>query len=315
MSAAEPRRDALVVGALQRLRLEAATANVVRAFTDSGVQIILLKGASFAEWLYAEGPPRSFSDCDLLVRPQDRERARQVLVELGFEPDVDEQAMPDWWGDHATGWLRRRDGAMVDLHRTLLGVGVGPDDLWSVLAANLETLMVGGEPVATLPVPGRAFHLALHVAQHGGWPLGELQRAIEMTPDAIWEQAASLAEQLEASAAFAAGLRALPAGEELARRLGLDEALPVGVSLRAAHAPPVALGFEQLASAPDLRARLTILRYKTIPPPTFMRIWSARARQGRMGLILAYAWRPVWLVSRAPAGFRAWRRARRRAGS
>jgi hypothetical protein len=52
---------------------------------------------------------------------------------------------------------------------------------------------------------------------------------------------------------------------------------------------------------------------KTFPPPAFMRAWSPLARRGALGLALAYAWRPVWLVVHSGAAVRAWRRARRSA--
>src|SRR4051794_10845926 len=108
-----------VVDAVRRMRLEAATANVFDSFEAAGVHGVLLKGASFADWLYPGGPARTFSDCDILVRPSDRATAQGLLRTLGFEPDLDEDEMPEWWADHATGWLRKRDGGMVDLHRTL----------------------------------------------------------------------------------------------------------------------------------------------------------------------------------------------------
>ena len=83
------------------------------------------------------------------------------------------------------------------------------------------------------------------------------------------------------------------------------------MAIKAGTAPPVALGLDQLARAESLRARLTILRHKFAPPPAFMRHWSSRARKGRLGLVLAYLWRPLWLLARLPAGFKAWQHARR----
>jgi hypothetical protein len=163
-------------------------------------------------------------------------------------------------------------------------------------------------------VPVRAFHLAVHAGQHGsGWsrPLEDLDRAIAIADEASWREAEELAASLDATPAFAAGLRLTPSGAALADRLGLPRDVPVDVALRAETPPPVALGLDQLAQAKGLRARLGILRHKLVPPPSFMRHWSSLARRGPVGLLLAYLWRPLWLLARLPEGFEAWRRARR----
>jgi hypothetical protein len=314
MPGQQPLSEATARDAVQRLRLEAATGDVIRAFEISGVQSILLKGPSIARWLYEEGESRAFTDCDLLARPADWKAAEAALAELGFQPSIDEAAMPSWWVEHAMPWSRRDDGTTVDLHRTLPGVGGDPERVWATLAANVESMVVGGVPADALNIPGRAFHLALHAAQHAGeWgvKLEELQRALSVTGEASWRAAAEIAAQLEATPLFAAGLRLVPEGRALAHHLDLPGAAPVEVALLSRGAPPEALGFEQLARARTLRRRFSIVRHKLVPPATFMQQWSPLPQRGRWGLILAYLWRPLWVLGKAPAGFRAWWTARR----
>jgi hypothetical protein len=233
---------------------------------------------------------------------------------MGFEPTYEEGEMPDWWREHAVEWLRQSDAIAVDLHHTLQGVGVDDATLWQRLAVDRDTVEVGGYPAPALALPARAVHLVLHAAQHGtawGSVVDEVEFALNRADPAVWPAAAALAAELQATPAFAAGLRLVPSGRELADRLGLPADQNVGITLRTSTPPPVALGFDQLARAGSLRARLSILWHKLFPPPTFMRKWSPRARQGRVGLALAYAYRPIWLLKMAPAGFRAWRDARR----
>jgi Uncharacterised nucleotidyltransferase len=296
------------------LKVDWVTAEVLRAFAVAGVQTLLLKGPSIVRWLYDADDPRAYIDCDLLVPPADLMAAEHALADRRFLPNVYEREMPSWWKEHAVGWLRSSDGAIVDLHRTLPGVGVDPQRLWSTLSAEVEEIPVAGFPARTLTIPGRALHLALHAAQHGvGWPnvIAELERALSSTDAAVWRAAGDLASALDATPAFAAGLRLTAQGRALASTLGLPTDRPVDVALRATTPPPVALGFDQLARAESWRTRLAILRHKFVPPATFVRAWSPLARRGRLGLVLAYAWRPLWLLRRAPAGFRAWRAARR----
>jgi Uncharacterised nucleotidyltransferase len=296
------------------LRVDAATAEVLRRFEVVGVESLLLKGVSVTRWLSTPSDPRHYVDCDLLVRPADLTAAERILGDLGFSPIFDQHDMPSWWRAHATTWAHEADVVTVDLHQSLVGVGVDPESLWLTLSRHAETIVVAGYPAQTLTIPGRAFHLALHAAQHGvEWDrsLGDLERGVSAADEETWRAAAELAASLQATAAFEAGLRLIPAGRVLADRLELPGELSTDVALRANSPPPVALGLDHLAQAEGLRSRLTVLGHKLVPPPSFMRQWSRRARQGRLGLVLAYLWRPLWLLARLPAGFRAWHRARR----
>lgn len=296
-----------------RLRIDAATAEVVRGFGEAGVASLLLKGPSTSRWLYDDAEPHGYNDCDLLIRPQDLERARDVLSNLGFNEYTDESAMPAWWRAHASDWWRADDGVLVDLHRTLPGIGADPESAWRVLSTTTDTISVGGELVPTLSLAARALHVALHAAHHGAdwWgPKADLERALTRADESLWQSAARLAEALAATEAFATGLRLVPAGESLAIRLALPAGSSVEVALRASSPPPVALGFEQLAQAKGVRARVTILWRKFVPPAEFMRRWSNGAADTPLRLARAYVERPVWLLRHAPDGLRAWRRAR-----
>ena len=318
MEAAQP--DELtpaVHAAAQRLRVDSATAEVLSAFRAAGVESILLKGASSVRWLYGDGEGRAYGDCDLLLRPGDSETAAEQLRGLGFFPELEERDMPDWW-QHAVTWGRADDRTVIDLHRTLPGVGVDAERLWSTLSAGTETLLVGGFPARVLPIPGRALHLALHAAQHGtrlSVVLADLELAVARADESVWRGAAELAELLGAMDAFAAGLRLVPAGWALAARLDLPFERATHVELRASNAPPSALTIEQLAHAGGLRARLAIVRHKVAPPATYMRRWSPRAGRNRFWLALAYARRPIWLLRRTPRALRTWRQGRRAARS
>jgi hypothetical protein len=315
VSSPEPRNLSLAAEVVAaNLRVDSNSAEVLRAFDAAGVDSLLIKGPSVARWLYDNSEPRGYADCDLLVSPQHLTIAEDVLTHLGFQPEVDRHEMPAWWQEHAVAWLRKRDGAGVDLHRTLPGVGVDPDQLWLTLAALREVMVVGGFEAQTLAIPGRAFMLALHAAHHGtGWGrfLDDLERGTSTADMATWTAAAELAASLQATPAFATGLRLVTSGRAIASELGLPTDGSVDLALKASTPPPIALGFDQLARASGWRERMTILRHKFFPPVTFMKRWSPLARQGRLGLLRAYVGRGAWLLRHAPAGFRAWRSARR----
>jgi Uncharacterised nucleotidyltransferase len=308
---------ASVQAAANNLRIDAATAEVLRAFEEAQVRSVLLKGPALSAF-YPGDAARGYLDCDLWVPPSDIPTAEERLARLGFSRTVDERGLPDWWLEHASSWLRRTDTVDVDLHRTLQGIGVEPDVAWDTLSASNETVLVAGYAAPVLSLPARAAYVTLHAAHHGkewGKALIHLEHALAAADDSVWRKAGALAAQLQAIDSFAAGLHLLPEGAALAERLGLPETSSVKATLRASSPPPIALGFEQLAGADTPADRIRILGRKLLPPPGFIRHWWPPAGRNRRMLALGYLYRPVWLLRNAPRGFRSWRQARRQVGA
>lgn len=314
MSTDPSERAAKLVSQAIRLRIDGGAAEVLRGFEQAGVRALLLKGPSFGQWLYP-GEDRVYVDCDLLVAPGDVETAEVILESLAYSRSFDESRMPEWWREHAGTWLRDADGLTIDLHQTLPGVHAEAESTWRTLSSQSAAVVVAGYAAPALGLPARALHVALHAAQHGdAWarPLADLERALELSDDALWNKAAMLAADLQAVDAFASGLRLSSAGAVVADRLGLP-GRSVDAELRAATPPPLALGFEQLARAHGISARIQIVARKVVPPPAFMRHWDPSASAGRAALLRAYVRRPFWLLRHSPRGVMTWWRARRSA--
>ena len=298
------------------LRIDAATGEVVEALRGHGIDSLVLKGATFTDW-YPADSTRTYVDGDVWVSPADLPAAERLLAELGFVPTADERGLPDWWQEHASSWLRAQDQGKIDLHRRLQGAEADPQLVWSVLWQGREAITIGGVGGWRLSEAGRALYATLHATHHGSEDargLPHLQAALAAVGDATWQEALELARRLGALEAFATGLRLLPAGAELAQRIGAPDARSVKTALLASTPPPVALGFDQLHAARGLR-RVEILLRKLFPPPGFIRHWWPPAARNRPMLVLGYLYRPVWLARNAPAGYRAWREARRSASS
>jgi hypothetical protein len=185
--------------------------------------------------------------------------------------------------------------------------------VWDVLSPRTEPLELAGHPARSLDKPGLALQLALHAAQHGGLTrhVEELELALGRASVETWRDAAALAREVSADAAFAEGLAFAPSGRALAQTLDLPADHSVETHLRAkGFAEPLTI--ERFAQA-DAAARASMIWHKLFPPATFMRSWSRLAARGRAGLFVAYAWRPIWLLARLPRALRQWRDARRSA--
>jgi len=311
MTAPEPLVPLEVARAARSLALDGLTAQLVGELEAVGVPAIVLKGPAIATWLYRDRGVRAYGDADLLVPPDGWERATETLRRLGFEDGLGPMAHPRMESITSHPW--GREDQDVDLHCTLWGIGVDPARTWEVLSARTMPLKVGGRELRVLAPAPRAMHVALHVAQHGyadGKPMRDLEAALELLSDELWAEAAKVAAELDALAGFATGLRLSPEGLALAERLGIASEASVDSLLRVAHVP-LAQGFEELATTPGLRGKLSILRGELLPTPEFMRWWSPLARRGRLGLAAAYLWRPLYLAVRTGPALIAWRRARR----
>jgi hypothetical protein len=305
--------DARLLAAAHSLRVDAVTAEVVRALDVADCPSLLLKGAALRDALYGDGALRTYGDSDLLVSPSDLARAAEVLRELGFALVLDHREHTNVAQPRAQEWLRAPNDH-VDLHWQIAGVEAPASEAWDVLWARSVALEVGRAQVRVLDRVGIALMVALHAAHHGttvAKPLADLERALDQISTADWQEAAALARALDATEAFGAGLRLVPAGAQLAHALGVGAGVSSVVSLMASSQPPGALGLLRALDARGARART--VREALFPSPAFMRATYPGARGGRGALVIAYANRlsaRVRSLPRAVAAVRAARRAR-----
>jgi hypothetical protein len=295
------------------LAVDATTVEVLRAFQQAGCRSILLKGPTLQRELHRDGSRRAYGDTDLLLAPADLPRAAEALARLGFRLALDHSDHPGVSEPHAQEW-ERFGRESVDLHWRIPGVGIPAERAWDVLAARTVPIAIGNTVGESLARSGVALLVALHAAHHGttvAQPLSDLQRALDHVDRDIWAEAARLASDLDASEAFAAGLRLAPAGERLAGDLGLP---PVGSPRRrlmAAGQPRGSLGVLRILEAPTAGKRMRAIRAELLPAPDFMRAEWPLARQGQIGLVLAYAARVLARAWQLPAAIRAVRWSRK----
>jgi hypothetical protein len=297
------------------LAVDVVTVEVVEALRGEGVANMLLKGPAISAWLYGEETetPRTYDDLDLLVSPDAVDRSHRVLARLGFVNRFAGFA-PGESVEHSSEWWRPGSPVAVDLHRSVFGAKADPADIWRAFESDSDRLVVAGAEVDVPSLPGRALIVALHAAHHGvneAKPLRDLGRAIERADFALWNDAARLAGRISATPAFAAGLLLTDHGASIAEQLGIADAVDTEAALLASSPAPTAYGYARFAARPGFRQKLAFLARKLVPTPAFMRHAFPVAGRGRIGMAIAYLWRPVWLLVHAGPGLIAWLRARR----
>jgi hypothetical protein len=294
--------------------VDVLTAEVVSAFTGEGIDTVVLKGPVLARWLYP-GEVRSYVDSDLLVAPENRAHAVGVLERLGFVEHCPWMPTPLSMDMGRTTFSR--SGAMVDLHCRLPGLDGDPDAVWGCLAASAERQVIAGVELRVLGRDAVLLHVALHAAQHanmvGGKPLEDLRRALARVEESGWSRALELARAHRGVPAFAAGLRLLPAGRDLARRLDLGEEGTLKYALL--REDVIAEELHALLSAnAGIGRKVAIAASRGFPPPDYMRWWSPLARRGKRGLAGAYVWRAIWVTGQALGAIHTLWRVRRAKG-
>jgi putative nucleotidyltransferase-like protein len=280
------------------LLLESVAGEVVEQLRRAGYRSLLIKGVTIGRWLYP-GEARQYSDVDVLVEPGSFEECERVLAGLGFARSALERAFGAGGPSHASTWIR--GSVPVDLHRTVVGLGVSPAEAWSALSEVTETCVVGSQEVEVPAIPARALLIAIHLAQHGpnfARTRDDLRRALELVPHAEWAEAAHLARRLAAEASMASGLAGVEGGPELCERLGLQTG--GAVRLEGSPAFHIAQGLAWFSGVEGTRARFGYAARKLFPPPSLMRARFEWSRPGPVALGAAYLLRLVRLAVHTP---------------
>ena len=295
------------------LLIDEACRTIAGRLTADGRPFILLKGATIASWLYPDPSERTYTDLDLLVPPADEPAVVAVLGELGFEPLLTGDTLRVLSPEEQP--LRNELGVDVDLHHTLKGVRLPPQEAWEILAASTVTWDWAGVSVPALAPPARAMHLALHLAQSGlidSKAAADLRLGIARLDPPTWEAARDLAGRLQALDAFTAGLTALPEGAELADRLALSPLSSVEYQMRAASVFKPAVKLERLLANQSWNQRLTTVRAYLFPSADWLRLLDPARTASWWGLLRARIVHPFGVLARAGKALRERRRFRRR---
>src|SRR6266566_4522520 len=105
--------------AVKGLLIDQLTVEIVGAFATHGIATLVLKGPVLAQWLYP-GEVRPYGDSDVMVAPDDWDRAVATLRGLGFSDRHGPRAHPRMESFASTPFRRGEDN--LDLHCALHGL-------------------------------------------------------------------------------------------------------------------------------------------------------------------------------------------------
>lgn len=142
---------------------------VLDRFDHAGIEVMPYKGVTLAEQMYGDIGLRPSGDIDLLIRPQDFSRIKQVVSELGYTPH-DRLSQAEERAYLETGYECTFDS---DVGRNLLEVqwAVQPrfyavDVDVKALFQRAVTVTVAGHPMKTPSPEDQLLILSVHAAKH-----------------------------------------------------------------------------------------------------------------------------------------------------
>lgn len=149
--------------------LTAELCQVIKLFSDAGIETIPYKGPVLALFAYGDLALRRFVDLDVIVRKSDVPRARDLLLAEGYTPTKSlTLAQQDLLlrTQHNVQFARDDRRLLLELHWEvaphLFASSVQENELWQ----NLETINVGGNEMKTLSADDLLFSLCVHGSRH-----------------------------------------------------------------------------------------------------------------------------------------------------
>ena len=157
--------------ALQNLFLEGELRQVLHAFNEANIPLMLFKGPTLAYTVYPQPQMRTYHDIDALVRREDLARAHELLLSLGYTSY--EEFRGNALEKQRTGYnysLKRPDSwleVLIELHTAPhtgeIATVFDVEAMWQ----KAQPIMVLGEQTLTMHPVDHLLYLCWHYRFHG----------------------------------------------------------------------------------------------------------------------------------------------------
>jgi len=210
----DPLHACFQANARKNLTLASELLKILALLQAEGVTAIPLKGPMLAVQVYGNLCLRAFSDLDLLIRPVDVPRARDVLLSNGYSTNwaLPSSADSAWLKikEQQLSFVQANESVLVDLHWGLLpdycGGALDLESVWS----RKQAIPFGGQVVPTLSPEDLLVYLCAHGGKHLWARLGwicDIAALIEARRDMNWTVALATAKRHEARRVVRVGLQ------------------------------------------------------------------------------------------------------------
>lgn len=158
-------RSAYIAQAARNFQITSALAEVLNAFRESRIDILVLKGPAVALLAFDRIAIREFTDLDLLIRPNDLLIARDILTSLGYSQYGD--CLPTRLGEKDVLFTRETDDLLVELHWAVtprsLHFPIDLSEIWN----RRQLLQIQTTAIPTLGLEDTILTLCIHGSKHG----------------------------------------------------------------------------------------------------------------------------------------------------
>jgi hypothetical protein len=107
--------NALLAGAARNLLMGRQIEQVLTAFQEAGIPVLLVKGPALARTVYPDPALRHSSDIDLLIRPEDFLLCERIMEKLGYSCPACTYHLSRYAFHHQT-FLNGKNRLMVEIH-------------------------------------------------------------------------------------------------------------------------------------------------------------------------------------------------------
>lgn len=211
---------------------------LLHRFQNEGISVLTFKGPTLATLAYGDLSLRRFTDLDLFVPMTEIDRARQLLKEMGYRPQLDLTPAQDrvyTRFHYGYTFIHTHRKIQIDLHWDLLRQHFSFSPSPALIWAALDWINLAGQRVPTLRPEALLLFLCAHSAKDNWWQLKfvcDLAHLLQRQPDLNWDWIFSHAGQLGSRPMLDSGLL-------LAHQL-LQAPLPPGLAEQLAAQPQLA---------------------------------------------------------------------------
>lgn len=156
---------------LQNLFLESELQKVLHAFNDAAIPLLLFKGPALAYTIYPRAELRTYHDFDALIKPDDVDRAHELLKRMGYSfyneyraDGVDEQRTGYNYSLQHPGFPY---SVLIELHTAPHSSEIGTLSDREALWKNAMAITLLGQPTVTMNAVDHLLYLCWHYRFHG----------------------------------------------------------------------------------------------------------------------------------------------------